>query len=575
MDAPCYLLISLIFLPLSKMFSRAEFSAGGLIMNIKRLLWIGICLTAVLTAAGSVQAVTMNAAAPVGGTFTRNIQGEPPTIHPITYSDLYGQYVLGYVMDTLAQRNPETNDFMPRLAEKWEVSKDGKVYTFFIRKDATFHDGSPVTAEDVKFSFEAIFEPAYKAADKQPYFEGISKVEVVDANTVKFHVKDTYFQNFISMAEMYVIPKKVYGDVEKSKKLTKTAVGAGPYLLDKFEKGQRIVLKRNEKWYGFNSKEWKGANNFATIVLRFVKEDAVSFEMVKKGELDFDVLTAEYYIKKAEGAPWGKSVFKHQVENKSPKSYGFVGWNFRKELFQDKNVRIALAHLMNREEMNQKFRHGMSHMATGPTYIQSEYASQKVKPFAFDPKKASELLTKSGWKDSDKDGILDKSLGGKKADFKFSLMYANKDVEKYWTLYKEDLKKAGIEMELKYLEWNSFLKLMDEGNFDAAALGWSTGFEWDPKQVWHSANAVPGGSNFIAYKNPDVDRLIDQARMEPNKTKRMAMLHNVYEKIAADAPYAWLFNEKFVFYANSNKVQKPGDTFQYEVGFDYWWTKTP
>lgn len=544
-------------------------------MNIKRLLWIGICLTAVLTAAGSVQAVTMNAAAPVGGTFTRNIQGEPPTIHPITYSDLYGQYVLGYVMDTLAQRNPETNDFMPRLAEKWEVSKDGKVYTFFIRKDATFHDGSPVTAEDVKFSFEAIFEPAYKAADKQPYFEGISKVEVVDANTVKFHVKDTYFQNFISMAEMYVIPKKVYGDVEKSKKLTKTAVGAGPYLLDKFEKGQRIVLKRNEKWYGFNSKEWKGANNFATIVLRFVKEDAVSFEMVKKGELDFDVLTAEYYIKKAEGAPWGKSVFKHQVENKSPKSYGFVGWNFRKELFQDKNVRIALAHLMNREEMNQKFRHGMSHMATGPTYIQSEYASQKVKPFAFDPKKASELLTKSGWKDSDKDGILDKSLGGKKADFKFSLMYANKDVEKYWTLYKEDLKKAGIEMELKYLEWNSFLKLMDEGNFDAAALGWSTGFEWDPKQVWHSANAVPGGSNFIAYKNPDVDRLIDQARMEPNKTKRMAMLHNVYEKIAADAPYAWLFNEKFVFYANSNKVQKPGDTFQYEVGFDYWWTKTP
>jgi peptide/nickel transport system substrate-binding protein/microcin C transport system substrate-binding protein len=543
-------------------------------MKFLNLLFVGITLLFVLLG-GASYAVTPNTTAPIGGTFTRNIEGEPPTIHPIMASDLYADRVNLYVHDTLANRNPETNEFEPRLAEKWETSKDQKVYTFFIRKDAVFHDGKPVTAEDVKFSYDAIFEPAYKAANLQPYYEGIAKVEVVDPKTVKFYLKDTYFQNFIAMASMTIIPKHVYGDVEKSKKMTKTGIGAGPYMLDKFEKGQRVVLKRFDKWYGFNTKEWKGSYNFATIVLRFVKEQAVSLEMVKKGELDYDELTAEHYVKNTEGAPWGVSVFKNKVENKSPKSYGFIGWNFRRDIFQDKNVRWALAHLMNREEMIQKFRYGMSVPATGPTYVQSEYASPKVKPIPFDPKKAGELLTKAGWKDTDKNGILDKTIKGKKTDFRFALMYANKDNEKYWTLYKEDLKKAGIEMELKYLEWNSFIKMLDEGNFDAIAMGWSTTFDWDPKQIWHSTNAIPGGSNFIAYKNTEVDKLIDVARLEPNKDKRLEKLRKVYELIAADAPYVFLFNDKFTFYANSNKIAKPADTFKFEIGYDYWWTKTP
>lgn len=543
-------------------------------MQSNVLMSIGALILSALMA-GPAQAAAINREAPVGGTFTRNIEGEPPTLHPISSSDLYASFVHDYTTDTLAHRNPETNEFDPRLAERWEASKDQKVYTFFLRKDAKFSDGKPVTAADVEFSHKAIFEPAYKAAHLQPYFEGIEKVEVVDDHTVRFTLKDTYFQNFIAMAEMYIIPKHVYGDVEKSKKMTKTVVGAGPYILEKFEKGQRMVLKRNPEWYGFKTDQWKGSYNFNQIILRFVKEEAVSFEMVKKGELDLETLTPEYFIKKAEGAPWGQTVFKNKVENRAPKSYGFVGWNFRREIFQDKNVRTALAHLMNRQEMNQKFRYGMSLLATGPTYQQSEYASPKVKPLQFDPKKAGELLSKAGWKDSNKDGVLDKTIGGKRTDFRFALMYANKDTEKYWTLYKEDLKKAGIEMDLKYLEWNSFLKLLDEGNFDAIAMGWSGTFEWDPKQVWHSTNAIPGGSNFIAYKNTEVDKLIDKARMESNKDKRKEMMHKVYELIAADAPYAFLFNDQYVLYANSNKVQKPADTFKYEVGRDYWWSKKP
>lgn len=518
-------------------------------------------------------AAAPNASAPKGGNFVLNLGGEPPTVHPITATDLYSQNVQAMVCEGLAGRDPETYEWQPRLAEKWEISKDQKSFTFYLRKNAFFHDGKPVTAEDVKFSFDAIFEPKYEAAHLRPYYEGLAKVEVIDAHTVKFTAKDTYFKNFDSAATLSVIPKHIYSDVEKSKKMNRQLVCTGPFQMTKFDRGQMIQLKKFDKWWGLNEPMYKGKYNFETQTLRFFKDENVTLERAKKGELDYIDLRIEAFMKKTDGAPWGKTIIKHKVENSAPKSYSFVGWNFRKELFKDKNVRVALAHLFNREEMNKKFRYGMSDLATGAIYVKSEYAPG-IKPIEFSPKKAQELLSKAGWTDADKNGVLEKSLGGKTTEFKFQLIYANKDNEKYWTMYREDLKKAGIDMELKYLEWNSFLKLLDEGNFDAVTLGWGGGsVDPDPKQIWHSASAVAGGSNFINYKNPTVDKLIDEARVEPVKAKRVKLLKEVYKQIAEDAPYAFLFNDKFEFYANSSRIGTPAETFKYEVGTDFWWVK--
>lgn len=518
-------------------------------------------------------AAAPNAAAPQGGTFIRNLRGEPPTIHPITSTDLYSRVIKDYVVDMLLTRDIETYEWKSRLAEKWEISKDNKVFTFFLRKNAVFHDGKPVTAEDVKFSFDAIFEPKYEAAHLRPYYEGISKVEIVDAHTVKFYTRDTYFLNFDSAASLYVIPKHVYSDVAKSKKMNKALIGSGPYKLDKFDKGQKVILSRFDKWYGNDDAANKGYYNFKTINFRFVKDENVYLEMLKKGDLQFEELNSEQYMKKTDGGPWGKTVSKFKVENATGKGYRYVGWNMRNDLFKDRDTRVALSHLMNREEMNKKFMYDLVTLATGPTDNYSDYASPKVKPILFDPKKAGELLAKAGWKDTDKDGVLDRVIKGKKTDFRFSLIHANKDTEKFMTFYREDLKKAGIDMEVKYLEWNSFLKMLDDGKFEAVQLAWTSGIEWDPKQIWHSSGAVPGGSNFIGYKNATVDKLIDQARQEMDRAKRIPLLRKVYEEIAAEAPYVFMFNQKFEFYATSNKIEKPAETFKYDIGLDTWWMK--
>ena len=521
----------------------------------------------------TVPAVQPNAQAPQGGSVTTNFPAEPSSIHPITSTDLYSRNIHDLTLASLLTKDPETYEWKPYLAEKWDISKDGKVFTFYLRKNATFHDGQPITAEDVKFSFDAIFEPKYNAAFKRPYYEQISRVEIVDPYTVKFFAKSVYFQNFDICAGMYIIPKHIYSDVDKSKKMNKELVGSGPYMLEKYERGQKIVLKKYANWFGKDDPLYKGEYNFETLNFRFVKEENVYLEMVKRGDIDYGDLTPEQYAKKTDGDPWGKTVLKVKADNVEPKGYRFVGWNLRNDLFKDRDVRMALAMLMNREEMNQKFRYGLSVLATGPTDYFSDYASPNVKPVPFDPKKAAELLAKAGWKDSNKDGILDKMINGKRVDFRFTVVHANKDFEKYLTFYKEDLKKAGIDMEVKYFEWNSFLKTLDEGKFDAICLAWTTSIEFDPKQIWSSSSAVPGGSNFIGYKNPEVDQLIEKARAEMDRKKRIPLFRKVYEIIAHDAPYVFMFNEKYDFYAASAKIGRPADTFKYSVGSDYWWMK--
>ena len=514
-----------------------------------------------------------NPSAPQGGTFAINIGVEPETLNPITSTDGYSRQVQGYVLDTLMTVDPNTYGLIPALAEKEETSKDGTQFTFTLRKGLKFHDGTPLTAEDVKFSFDVIFDPKYNAAHLRPYFENIAKAEVLSPLVVRFTTKSKYFDNLNSVGgNMSIVPKHIYGNIEVGSKMNKTIVGSGPYKIEKYDKGQSIVLVKNKDWWGYQDPSMKGSWNFERIRIRFLKDSNIAIEALKKGDIDEHALTPEEFVKKTTGLEFGTSVIKVKTENLEPKLWSYIGWNLRRPLFADKNVRLALYKLLNREEMNQKFKYGMALPVAGPWYPQSEYADSTVKPVMFDPKGAVELLKKSGWTDSDKDGLLDKVIGGQKQNLSFTLIYGNKDTEKYWVLYQSDLRKVGVEMKLQLLDWNVMLKDIDSSSFDAIAMSWGAGsVDMDPKQIWHSSSAVKGGSNFIGYKNPEVDALIDKARSELDKRKRIPILREIYRKIADDVPYAFLFVDKNTLYARSAKIGVTKDTYKYQVGEQFWW----
>jgi ABC-type transport system substrate-binding protein len=517
-----------------------------------------------------------NAKAPKTGTFLFNLESSPTTLNPLSSTDAYSSRVQAYMLEGLLDRNLDTYEWEPALATAWKVSKDGTIFTFTMREGVKWHDGTPLTIEDIKFSFDAIVHPKniYKTAHLKSYYENIKEAKILDPKTIQFTAKKKYFRNFDVVAGLTVVPKHLYENPTKKqkKKLNKTLVGTGAYVLDKYQRNKKLILKKNKNWWGASLKDRKAESNFSKIRMKFVKDEGKSIQHLVKGGLDFVSLRPEKFVKNTTGKNWGKKVFKVKVQNKAPVNYSFIGWNLRNPLFKSKKTRKALYLLVNRKLMIEKFLFNLSLPATGPLFRQSDYANPAVKEVTYNPKKALELLREDGWKDTDGDSILDKVIDGKKVKFSFTILEPLQDFMKYLTLFQQSAKEAGIDVKLKFVEWNTFIKLLDERKFEAVRLAWGGGaVDWDPKQIWHSASIANGGSNFIGYSNKTVDSLIDKARVTLDRKKRIKVLREVFKTIADDAPYVFFFNNKYKFYAHTKRMSREKDTYKYGVGLGYWW----
>jgi peptide/nickel transport system substrate-binding protein/microcin C transport system substrate-binding protein len=535
-------------------------------------LYFALCFAFSMALEARAQAAVIigNPNAPVGGTEHLAIENEPATLNPLRGNDGYSHIVEAGCFDSLLDRNIETFEFEPAVAEKWEVAKDGKSITFTLRKGVQFHDGSPVTAEDVKFSFDVYFNPDLSDAVMRAFYENIEKAEILAADKIKFLIKKPYFKNLDVLAGLTILPKAYYGD--KTKKMSKTMMGSGAYMLDRYDQGKSITLKRNPKWWGFDLPNYKGYNKVEKIVYEFIKDENPRLESFKKGDLDYIDLTPEQFEKKTDGPMWGQTVFKKQAENSSPKRMSYVGFNLKNKIFRDRNVRLAMVKLFDRKMMIEKFLYGKAQLASGPFYPQNPNADPTVQPVAFDVAGARDLLKKAGWVDSTKSGVLSKTIDGQKVDFHFTItLPAGGPAEKYLTIYQEELKKSGIKMDLKLVDWNTFQKIVDDRNFEALAMAWGGVVESDPHQIWHSESDVKGGSNFIGYSNPEVDKLIGKIRQEMYSKKRQALQRKVYRLVAEDYPAIFMWSPRFEFYAHSRRMKMVQTTYKYGVGVGAWW----
>lgn len=513
-----------------------------------------------------------NPKAKVGGTFTFNLRGEPNTLHPIKAIDFYSRRIFDYTMDSLALQNANTGEFEPRLAEKWEISKDQKTLTFTLREGLVFHDGHPLTAEDVVFSFDVILNPDYESHFLKPFYENLEKIESRDSKTIVFTAKRAYYKTFDQIANRIILPKHIYGNPKGASSKNKDLVGSGPYKMSEFNRGDKITLKRFSDWYGFKKNLFEGSYNFDRIVAKFIRDETLALEMLKKGEIDYTELRPEAYQLKTSGEPWGNKIKKVKYQNREPKNWYFYGFNLKNPLFKSLKVRLALSHLMDRESMASKLLFGFSQPAAAPIWFQNPAHPPHLKPLKFDPVLAARLLKEEGWSDSDGDEILDKVIDKKKVPFKFTMIYPSRDYEKFHTWFQEDLRAVGIEMEIKLVDWYTFEPLLKKSSFEMMALAWGGGDqEPDPKQLWHSSSIGEGGSNYVNFQNKEVDKLIDSARMESDKNKRTRLFQKIYEKIVSEAPYVFWFDTLDEFYGVSSRIQRPADTMKYKVGLHTWW----
>ncbi len=513
--------------------------------------------------------------APVSGDWAVvRYEAEPDTLNWLTHTGSTANYAMvgvnnSFIYELLMAYN--TRDWAvtePLLVESApDVSPDHRTYTFRLRDGIKWHDGQPLTAEDVLFTFKAAMCPLVDAAPYRAQLTDLQDIQI-DGRTIRFTMAKANVFNLNGLANtLAIMPRHVF-DVEgmldgfsladimgpKGKldpKIVKFAdqfnnhsknrapVGTGPYKFEKWETGRELTLSRNDNYWGKKPYLDK-------IVIRIIPDSVAALTALKAGDIDLDPrLTGIQYAQQTSGPEFDSQFAKAKY---SIPGYTFIAWNEDRPFFKDKRVRQALTMLIDRQQIIDKVRFGFGRIGVGPMNPNGRSFNPNLKPLPYDPARAAQLLDEAGWKDHDGDGIRDKD--GVKFKFEFLSYPGSTLLPQLVPLVKESLRKAGIDMTERTVDFNVLQSSVKEHRFDAFSQGWAADLALDdPYQIWHSS-AANKGSNYIDFKNPESDRLIEAARLEFNDEKRKEIYWKWQELIQDEQPYTFLYyNEDSAAYS--------------------------
>lgn len=506
-----------------------------------RLIWILVVLMALLvTAAGPVTAASgKDAGEPVyGGTFSFPVSDDPP-LWPVK-GGLYNILPNKLLYDTLIKYDPVDLHPVGALAESWEVSEDGLVWTFHLRDGVKWHDGHPFTAEDVKFTFDVWTNP------KVPFYlsgnvNTVEKVEAVDKLTVKVYMKQPLASFPVLLGyNMNIIPKHLLSDYAPEELANPTEflrhpIGTGAFKFDRKQPGSYVRLVANEDY-------WGGRPYLDAIVVKVVPDIDTQLAQLQAGDLDFAVVEP-YQLEAIKGVPGLK------VDEAPQVNHFYIDMNHLNPIFQDKRVRQALTYAIDRQAIIDNLMMGTAQLATGPISPLMKWAYEpNVKQYPYDPEKAKQLLDEAGWKVGP-DGIR------RKGDMKlsFSIEVDPHPVRQQIALVaKQSWEAIGAEVELEIYEYSVILQHA-RGNpptFD-------TNPNWliTPPDPDISTYYMTGaGGNTSEFSDPRVDELLTRGRATFDPEKRAAIYKELQKIIAEEAPVIYLYYPKEIRVMNE-KVQ--------------------
>jgi len=516
-----------------------------------------------------------------GGTLTYEFY-EPDNINPINYRQVGAIEILTqWIFESLTDYDVVTGEIIPNLAKRWEISKDGKVFTFWIDERAKWFDGKPVTAEDVEFSFDVYSMPGANAAFKKANIAQFQEIKVLDERTVQFVAKERLFSHFGFLSGNIILPKHLYYHTDPEKlarnEYTLRPQGSGPYIVKDLIKGDKAVLVKNQNYWGRVLPQNVGAYNFDEIIIKYIRDPQIAFEKLKKGDIDYMPIrignTELWRQTKTDKAFTSGKIRALAVQSKIQQGYGFIGFNLQNDLFKDVNVRLALEMGVNREQMIRRGLDGLARVPKGPLYSVDNFEGTFVET-KYDPAGALKILEQAGWKDHDGDYILDKD--GRQ--FSFTVLVPNARIEKEMLFVQDYWKDIGVDAKVKILEYSTWRQLQDERKFDAVSNGKArTFYPWsvDAFSEWHSSNNKKGLSNYYGYANSEVDKLIEQARGVFDFRERKKLLDRVNDLIASEHVFLQYSESKYSLHAVNKSVSMPEHEgslwFPYLFGIKYWY----
>lgn len=470
------------------------------------------------------------------------------TMTPLVSSDVYASNVQSYVMESLLIRDPDTLEWVGLIARSWDVSDDGLKLTFRLRKDVVFSDGQPLTSDDVVFTFDFIMNETIAAPRARAYFEKMKSVTALDDYTVVFEFKEPYFNALSLAGGMSIMARHFYEPYLQTPEAFNQSkgllLGSGPYRLQD-PKGWTpdlgmVELERNPRYWG------PILPAFDRLLWKVIENDSARLTTFRNGEIDiYSARPREYKALLDDGELSDRT---QHFEYMSPTAgYSYIGWNQgsidKPSRFADKRVRQAMTYLTDRKRIIDEIMLGYGEVAISPFNPRSHQHNKALTARDYDPEKAKALLKEAGYEDRNGDGVLEDANG---EPFEFELVYfqGNEDTKRIVLFLKDLYAGAGVLLHPKPTEWSVMLDLLGKRDFDAITLGWSSGVETDIFQMFHGSQTENGGDNFVGNKNPELDKLIDEARATVDEAKRMPLWQQTEAIMYDDQPYTFLMRRK-------------------------------
>ena len=455
--------------------------------------------------------------------------GEPTILIPMLSGDAASQDVAGLIFNGLVKYDTDLG-IIGDLAESWDISKDGLVITFHLKKGVRWTDGVEFTADDVIFGFNTIINKKTPTAYSEDFLQ-VKKAEVLDKYTFRVTYGKPFAPALASWGNLVVLPKHLL----EGKDLTKSEfgrdpVGMGPYKLTNWVPGQELILDSNHDYF-------EGRPYIDRFVYRVIPDRATMFLELQTGGVDMMDLTPIQYTKQTESEYFRNNFQKFRYPQFV---YTYMGFNLKHPFFKDRRVRQAIAYAIDKSEIIDVVLFGLGSPATGPYVPNTWPYNPDVKKYPYNPEKARQLLKEAGWEDTDGDGILDKD--GRPFRFTILTNMGNTLRMNTATIIQWKLAKIGIKVDIKVLEWSTFVnEFIDKRRFEAVILGWQISPDPDQFDIWDSKKTKEKEFNFVSYSNPEVDALLERGRRTYNIEERKKAYFRIQEILAEDLPYIFLY----------------------------------
>ncbi len=480
-----------------------------------------------------------------GGTLTfsyRTIAGHfNPTIASGTPTGIPGTQLFAALLRFDDEWNPK-----PYLAESWEISDGGLKVTVKLRDNARFHDGKPITSEDVKFSIETYQEHH----PFKPMYAPVESIDTPDPLTAVFNLSNPHPAILLAFSSQLgvVIPKHVYGNTDNIRQHPQNSqdiVGSGPFKLKEFKPGEYIIMERNEDYF------LEGKPYLDRIVYKKISENTSRVISLEKGDVDLTAFEAD--------APVLDRLKKNDHLTLTPDGYSAIGplewlaFNTKRKPFDDKRVRQAVAYAIDKEFILKVLYGGYAQRSLGPIHPGSVFAPKDVNPYNYDVEKAKALLDEAGYK-PDGDGIRIRTT--------LDYIPAGGTWKRKTEFIKAQLKKVGIDVTIKAsADFRAWIKTVSNHEFD---MTMDSVFNWgDPvigvHRTYQSTNIRPGvpWHNTQQFQNAEVDAVMEMAGKELDRDKRAALYGEMQKMVVDEAPIAYLHTSPYHTVFNHERVGNP------------------